>query len=68
VIAAGVGDDPAAAFFLGKGSDFVVAAPQLERTDGLKVFRLEVKLAVVFDAVRLVDLRGDQFRPRSNAV
>jgi hypothetical protein len=67
VIAAGVGDDSSAALFGGEGSDLVVAAPQLERADGLKVFRFEVKLAVVFDAFGVMDMRRDQFCTRGDA-
>ena len=66
MIATGVGDDAAAPVFFGKGSYLVVSATQLERADRLKVFRLEVKLAAVFDAARLVEMRRDQLCPYRN--
>ncbi len=68
VIAAGIGDDAAAMFFRREGSDLVIGAAQFERADRLKIFRLEVKLAVVFAAISLVDVRRDQFRPDGDAV
>jgi hypothetical protein len=47
MIAAGVSDNAVAAVFLREGGDLVVSAPQFERSDGLQVFRLEIKLATV---------------------
>jgi hypothetical protein len=45
VIAAGVGDYAAGAFFVGQRRDLVVGAAEFEGADGLKVFRLEIKPA-----------------------
>ena len=67
MIAAGIGDDAAAALFFGKGRDLVVCAAQLERADGLQIFRLEVKLAAVVAAVGSVDMRRDQLGAHGNA-
>jgi hypothetical protein len=47
MIAAGVGDDAAATLILREGCDFVVGAPQFERSDGLQVFGLEIQLTIV---------------------
>jgi hypothetical protein len=47
VIAARIGDDSAAAFFVAKGCDFVICAAQFESADGLQVFELEVELALI---------------------
>jgi hypothetical protein len=68
VIATGIGDDAAATVLLGKRRDLVVGAAQLERADGLAILRLEVKLTAVFDSIRLVDVRPDQFCPQGDAV
>jgi hypothetical protein len=43
VIAAGVSDDAAGAFFVRQRGDFVVRATQFEGADGLEVFRLQIK-------------------------
>jgi hypothetical protein len=67
VIAAGVGDDASAAVFFRKRSYFVVSAPQLERADGLKIFRLKVELTVVADVVPFVEVGRDQFRVDGDA-
>ena len=67
MITAGVGDYAAVAFFIGKGRDLVVGASQLKRPDRLKVFRLEVKLAAVFDSARIVEMRWDQLCAYGNA-
>jgi hypothetical protein len=47
MVAAGVGDDAAAAFFRGKGGDLVERAAQLEGTDRLLILRLDVKPALI---------------------
>jgi hypothetical protein len=71
VIAAGVGDDATASIFFGKGRDLVVCTPELERTDSLMVFRLEVELASVFalgvEAIGLVNVLGDQLGAHGDA-
>jgi len=43
VVAARIGDDAAGAFCVGERRDLVVRAAQLEGTDGLKVFGLQVE-------------------------
>jgi hypothetical protein len=45
MIAARIGDDSAAAFFICQRSDLVVGAAQFEGADGLKVFELKAELA-----------------------
>jgi hypothetical protein len=47
VIAAGIGDDSTAAFFVGQGCDLVIRSAQLEGADRLKVFQLEEELACI---------------------
>jgi hypothetical protein len=47
VIAAGVRDDPAAAFVVGKRCDLVVSPAQFESPDGLQILELEEKLALI---------------------
>jgi hypothetical protein len=66
VIATGVGDDSAVPVFFGERSYLVVSAAQLERADGLKIFRLEVKLAAFLDSARFMEMRRDQFCPYGN--
>ena len=68
VISTGVSNDAAPAFFWRQGRDFVVSAPQLERPDGLQVFRLQVEKPVVLRPVQLVKLRGQQAGAHSNPV
>jgi len=67
VITTGVGDDSTAAVFVRKGGDLVIGASQLERADRLKVFRLKVKLAAIFDSTRFVEMRRDQLCPYGDA-
>jgi len=67
VITTGVGDDSTAAVFVRKGGDLVIGASQLERADRLKVFRLKVKLAAIFDSARFVEMRRDQLCPYGDA-
>jgi hypothetical protein len=43
VVAAGVSDDAAGAFFVGERGDLVVRAAQFEGADGLKIFRLQIE-------------------------
>src|SRR6202158_6256302 len=47
MIAAGIGNNSAAALFLAKRCDLVISATQFESADGLKVFELEEKLALI---------------------
>jgi hypothetical protein len=47
VIAAGVGDDAAGAFFVSQRGDFVVRATQFECADGLEVFGLQIERAAL---------------------
>jgi hypothetical protein len=47
MIAAGIRDDSAAAFLVGERRDPVISAAQFESADGLQVFELKVKLALV---------------------
>jgi hypothetical protein len=47
MIAAGIGNDSAAARFVAKRRHFVISAAQLEGTDGLQVFELQEKLALI---------------------
>jgi hypothetical protein len=80
VIAAGIGDHAAAPVGARKRRDLVEGAAQFKRSDGLKIFRLEVKLAVVFRLaggltgrsvglpLGLVDVRRNQFGSSGNAL
>jgi hypothetical protein len=47
MVAAGIGDHPAAALSVRERSDFVVGPTELECADGLKVFELQKKAALV---------------------
>src|SRR3954447_13632407 len=61
MIPAGVGDHAASAFLVGQRRNFVVSPAELERTDGLKMFGLEVESAAFV-------LKGNQRRADSDAV
>ena len=43
MIAAGIRDDAAGAFFVAERCDLVVSATQFEGADGLQVFRFEIE-------------------------
>jgi len=58
VVAAGVGDDAALAFFVAEGRDFVVGATEFERADRLVVLRFKQELAWIFGAEREGDELG----------
>jgi hypothetical protein len=59
MVAAGVSDNAAPVLLGGERRDLVVSATQLERADGLKIFRLKVKMAAVLRAARFVKMRPD---------
>ena len=62
VIAAGIGDDAAAALFFRQGSDFVVGSAQFEGADGLLVFGLEKEAAGVgFRMVKFDEMRANGY-------
>jgi hypothetical protein len=66
MISAGVGDDAVAAVSLRQGSDLVVGAAQFERSDRLKIFRLEIKLTTVVKVGGLVEMRRNQMGANGN--
>jgi hypothetical protein len=67
MIPAGIGDDTAATVFLREGRDLVVSAAQFKRSDGLQVFRFEVKLALVVRVRRFVEMRRNQLGTNRDA-
>jgi hypothetical protein len=70
VVAAGVGDDPAFALVWRQGSDLVVGSAELEGSDGLLVFGLEVEAEVRVGAIEFDQARahGDALEAGSGAV
>ena len=67
MIAAGIGNDAPPPFLIGQGGDLVVSTSQLERSDRLQIFRLEIEPAAVRVVVRFVDMRGNERGARGNA-
>ena len=67
VVAAGVGDYSAFTFFGRKRGDFVVGATEFEGSDGLLIFGLEEKAALVRGVIfRTTEF--DQMSPGGNAL
>jgi hypothetical protein len=67
MIAAGIGDHAAPAFFLSKRRNLVVCPSEFEGADRLLVLGLEEEPAVVGGAVRLMNVRLDWFCAHGNA-
>jgi hypothetical protein len=67
MVAAGVSDNAAPVLLGGERRDLVVSATQLERADGLKILRFEVKVAAVLSNARFVKMRRDQLCSYGNA-
>ena len=67
MIAAGIGNDSAAAFFVAKGCDLVIGAAQLESADRLKVFELKEELALIPSACPFQQRRAHGDAPEKRA-
>ena len=67
MVAAGVGDYSTFTFFGRKRGDFVVGATEFEGSDGLLIFGLEEKAALVRDVI-FGTTEFDQMSPGGNAL
>src|SRR5262249_51147406 len=68
MVTAGISDHTAACLLIIETYDFVVSATQLERTNRLQIFRLEIEQPTFRESILFVKVRLQQRRPHNHVL